>query len=288
MERAVGWSFAASEASLLSTVDRVNVEMCCTLSQMSHRHGGVWLYPSAFTRWNLKQVQKEKEVTNGLTGRCCCWCGDGMKIFFLVAEAWIRICGWWGTGGEGRVFLPGLAGGQACVRWLDWGTAEGNRNTGRWLVGGDSGSMKSLPVRNCSIVTSLVSVFFFFFILNIQACSFLSLYLHHRRTSRHCFPTETLVCVFSSQTIPPCSNRLPWAQTGSIHRISSPSYMRWNRTPLLNLLTESQLVSQPLASATLHMSECVFQAFYIRFLSSKHLNSNHWMLWSPWSAVLCK
>lgn len=32
------------------------------------------------------------------------------------ADPRIRICGWWGTGGEGRVFLPGLAGGQACVR----------------------------------------------------------------------------------------------------------------------------------------------------------------------------
>lgn len=56
------------------------------------------------------------------------------------------------------------------------------------------------PVRNCSIVTSLVSAFFFFY-FNIQASSFLSLYLHHWRTSRHCFShrdSGVCVCVFSS------------------------------------------------------------------------------------------
>lgn len=37
VERAFGWSFAASEASLLSTVDRVSVEMCCTLLQTRWR-----------------------------------------------------------------------------------------------------------------------------------------------------------------------------------------------------------------------------------------------------------
>lgn len=51
----------ASEASRLSTVDRVGVEVPCL------RRGGVWLYPSAFTRWTLKQVQKKKQPKKPLT-----------------------------------------------------------------------------------------------------------------------------------------------------------------------------------------------------------------------------
>lgn len=77
-----------------------------------------------------KQTNKHgSEVTNWLTGRF--WSkearrqiadgggGGGVEISSPSppsADPRIRICGWWGTGGEGRVFLPGLAGGQACVR----------------------------------------------------------------------------------------------------------------------------------------------------------------------------
>lgn len=88
------------------------------------------------------QVQKS-EVTYCLEGLFCSkiW-QDGQEIaaadddddeklstkdgwrWEVFHRPWIRICGWWGTGAGRRVFLPGLAGGQGCVRWLGWGTVE--------------------------------------------------------------------------------------------------------------------------------------------------------------------
>lgn len=120
------------------------------------------------------------------------------------------------------------------------------------------------PLRNCNIVTALVSCFFIHCL-----SSFLSLspappqrkeksaLLVHKEYSGVCLRVAAqrvwFLCVSqtrsSSQTSPPCSDWLPWAQTGSIQRISSPSHKHWNRTPLLDILTKSQLVAQLFVSA---------------------------------------
>lgn len=89
------------------------------------------------------------------------WCSVFFFLFLSFFHSpWIRICGWRGTGAGRRVFLPGLGGGQACVRWLGWGTVEGRERRGWELAGG------CFLVRNCSIVTALLSCFFFSFLFN--------------------------------------------------------------------------------------------------------------------------
>lgn len=166
---------------------------------------GIW------SKCNIKQTNTEVRSPTGSRDDSGAKKRDDRLLMAMVVVRWllppppsadprIRICGWWGTAGEGRVFLPGLAGGRACVRWLDSGTAEGNRKTGRWLVGGDSGSAKTV-FRWGTAALSLLWFLLFFFYFNIQASSFLSLYLHHWRTSRHCFShrdSGVCVCVFSS------------------------------------------------------------------------------------------
>lgn len=108
---------------------------------------GFWFWTSAFNlfsthqnlkrrkckniEWGHKPSPGTKTVMRGMRG-CCCrgwWClwredGRVFKKLFSFHRPWIRICGWWATGAERRGFLPGLAGGQACVRWLGWGTVE--------------------------------------------------------------------------------------------------------------------------------------------------------------------
>lgn len=109
----------------------------------------------------------------------------------------------------------------------------GRKQKHRSMVGGRGQRLyeNCFPVRNCSIVTSLVSVFFLFFFFLISVHKLLPSCRYSSITGGRLaivFPQRLWcsgVCVFSSQTIPLCSNRLPWAQTGSIHRISSPSYM---------------------------------------------------------------
>lgn len=97
------------------------------------------------------------------------------------------------------------------------------------------------PVRNCSIVTALVSCFFYslclFLFVSVPCTSAtegeVNTVCAHRISYEVCvcvclwWGCGVRVCVSqmrsSSQTSPPCSDWLPWAQTGSIHRISSPS-----------------------------------------------------------------
>lgn len=125
-----------------------HVEMCCSLSQRaetSHRHCGCMAFTKCFQPLESEATQVQKsEVTYCLIGLFLkqnltesaaadddddddndekLSTRDGWRCFFFH-RPWIRICGWWGTGAERRVFLPGLAEGQACVRWLGWGTVE--------------------------------------------------------------------------------------------------------------------------------------------------------------------
>lgn len=100
------------------------------------------------TQWVRSQTasrRRERETVTRRTRGCWRWWRfwpeDGRRFFFSApphphfpsssssssfhGKPWIRICGWWETEAGRRGFLPGLAGGQACVRWLGWGTAGG-------------------------------------------------------------------------------------------------------------------------------------------------------------------
>ncbi len=119
-----------------------NVLCFITKSPMPHRHRGVWLFTKCFQPLESEATQVQtSEVTYCLVGlfwsknwtrltrECCCrWWEDFSKRWVKMGgffrRPWIRICGWWGTGAGRREFLPCLAGGQACVRWLGWGTVE--------------------------------------------------------------------------------------------------------------------------------------------------------------------
>lgn len=123
--------------------------MCCIFITKGHNHTvAEWLSPSAFNHWKSEETQVQKKkvrshthtpsprtcLKRNLKRSPCCWLwwwrrrlstGDGWRFFFFFfRRPWIRTCGWRGTGARRREFLPGLAEGQACVRWLGWGTVE--------------------------------------------------------------------------------------------------------------------------------------------------------------------
>lgn len=61
-ERALGWSAAAGEASLLSPEDGGQCGNVLSLtSDVPQTRRRIWLYPRAFSRWTLKQVQKKND-----------------------------------------------------------------------------------------------------------------------------------------------------------------------------------------------------------------------------------
>lgn len=111
----------------------------------------------------------------------------------------IRICGWWVTGAERRVFLPGLAGGPACVCWLGWGTAEEDRVRGlvsfRW--GTAALSLLSFPVFSFSFylfkpfIVLLPSPFSNFAVAGVCIFS-----VHKDFKPGVCVPVEVVSCVF--------------------------------------------------------------------------------------------
>lgn len=178
--------------------------MCCTLSDVSQTRRRMAL-PKCFTRWNQASAKKEIRQTtevksNRLTGRCCCcrwrrwWWGDSLfGLRTLDQDLWVVGDRRRGEGVPSRF-------GRGTGMWPLIRLGNCGRKQKRWLAGGDGGALNPFPLQHCRF--SGFRFFFFFLDFNTQACSFWSFYLHHRRTSRHCFPRTgsgvvvLCVCVF--------------------------------------------------------------------------------------------
>lgn len=249
--------------------------MCCTLSQRARRLTDIVAYGfyqvlSTTGIWSNSSAKKWGHILSRRTF---------LKQNLTLNKRWMKMGGFsqtldqdlWVVGdrsreegvpsrfGRGTGMCPLIRLGNCGGRERGWELAR----RGRRLY------ESCFPVRNCSIVTALVSCFFYslclFLFVSVPCTSTtegeVNIICPQRIRYGVCPPGEGVWCMCvcvsqmrsSSQTSPPCSNWLPWAQTGSIHRISSPSHKRWNRTPLLDLLTKSRLVSQPLKSTILQI-----------------------------------
>lgn len=258
--------------------------MCCIFITKGHNHTvAEWLSPSAFNHWKSEETQVQKKkvrshthtpsprtcLKRNLKRSPCCWLwwwrrrlstGDGWRFFFFLLFSQTLDQDLWVAGDRSKEEgVPSRFGrGTGMCPLIRLGNC-GGRERGLELVRGGGGtaalSLLWFPVFNsCNIhctssslspsstTGEAVNIGFW----NTEPCVCLCV------CERECGVCVCFCMISqmrsSSQTSPPCSDWLPWAQTGSIHRISSPSQQSWNRTPLLDLLTQSQPVSPALKS----------------------------------------